>query len=144
MKRLALWLIVAFSTFFIGSAVDLLWRNVGTMIIPFAEVELGEADLDRPSADLGRCEVHGTVMRQALVPIYDGLPAIPEISDAYAEAKAALFPNSKQPVAGGCVLGDEQYVEAFVCKKCCEAAAVWERTSSRSRWKLERLHQYRN
>lgn len=72
-----------------------------------------------------RCPVHGDVLRPKRRRVRYGLPAF---SDAYEEARTALFPHSDDPPLGGCMVGMGPAWEfVYACAACDEARARWRR-----------------
>ena len=70
------------------------------------------------------CSVHGTELRAETVGVSYGLV---RIDAELAAARAALFPNSRRTVHGGCVRNDEwREADALVCDDCREAEMKWD------------------
>ena len=61
-------------------------------------------------------------MRLTKIPLSYGLPARDQ---ELWDARAALFPNVKSYLLGGCVVGSEEETEDWVCSACREAEQAW-------------------
>ena len=59
----------------------------------------------------GYCETHKTKMKTAIVGVAYGLPI-------YYDEQQNKYPNRKQSVPGGCVVGIEKFGVTYVCKTC--------------------------
>lgn len=72
------------------------------------------------------CAVHNSPMQRGRAPIHYGLD---NYVMAYLEAKEQLFPNSKEFILGGCMVGEETEAEVYYCSQCREAEANWRRNN---------------
>ena len=76
------------------------------------------------------CKVHKEALAKGQVPIAYGLPVgdTPE----YARIRKALFPNAREYVLGGCVIGKRKYAEVSYCQKCRDAKREWEKQQEKA------------
>lgn len=90
-----------------------------------------------------KCEVHGTILEPAEVPVSYGRTIIDK---ELIQARKKLFPNSRKTVSGGCVVGSSgRRAEVLFCEQCRVAESAW-REANRPRkyhW-AERLNSIRN
>ena len=74
--------------------------------------------------------MHEIEMERTIVPIIDGLPAIPldqEYLNALAEATRQSFPHAQESMSGGCIIrvGAPKRAAIYVCKDCRSAKRDW-------------------
>ena len=62
------------------------------------------------------CQVHHKKMSKVNVEISYGLPA--KATRDYYSLRSQYFPNSSDPVMGGCVVTDQKYAQRYVCDEC--------------------------
>ncbi|MHC5010049.1 MAG: hypothetical protein ACYTG6_03745 [Planctomycetota bacterium] len=71
------------------------------------------------------CEVHDVPMWTGRVPIRYGL-RVPGPDGGWDwEAALARFPNTDDPVDGGCCVTEFTHVRLFICPRCLEARDAW-------------------
>ena len=73
-----------------------------------------------------QCQVHGAILEPMRVRVIYGSPIHDEAFKDLIKARAALFPNTKSHVLGGCELGSigPDY-EVLVCRQCRVAEREW-------------------
>jgi hypothetical protein len=64
------------------------------------------------------CEIHNRKMAKENIRIYYGLIKLGENAMKYYELRSNYFPNSNDPVNGGCVVRDRRYSEKYICEEC--------------------------
>lgn len=99
---------------------------------PSHEVRIARLPRVDGNIPTGRCSVHGVEMEVAQVPIRYGMPALylaersragrrnRKAADAYLQAKAHLFPETRRWVWGGCVVREDSPTDAevYACRRC--------------------------
>ncbi len=78
-----------------------------------------------------KCQVHGIVLEPMKVGVSYGLPFTDK---EFNEVRSKLFPNSRQKVLGGCVVGSiGNHTEVMVCHQCREVEDIWREQNNRTR-----------
>jgi hydroxymethylpyrimidine pyrophosphatase-like HAD family hydrolase len=64
------------------------------------------------------CEIHKIIMARDSIRIIYGLIKPNNSEMEYYRLRRTYFPNSNDPINGGCVISDIRYLEEYICNEC--------------------------
>jgi hypothetical protein len=105
-------------------------KRIGSLLLACAAALL-VASCDRTTTDYtrgrsDRCEVHGTKMTRASVPIEYGLVRLNEWGKQLQTASTNSFPHAQESVLAGCIVENATQAVIYACPTCQEARKKWE------------------